>query len=1136
MLRIDFGQSLLDHSGVLILVQPVGYIGDKRFKAIFDEISTYRTAQVPNTTRTLNLRYSKRVSPQFIEWGNFHFHKRVLGLICVGRCTEISEVEKLEKAINEIKNPFSAILLNTRCFVFGCKSNDESKIRKDFALIRGEDHSEDLQSNLAEFVASLFNVLESKRISKLSEKIDKITLIQAPVEHEVFGGENDSRTSKRKAIGRSKKYTGDLCMLAGLPQEALAQYLIAGEHLRVVNDLLWLAGAMEGQCAASLVMTRTATEKDRKSLILPIECASNSVNLTMNGLGGDVDESKFRNPQALSEDDIVERLSEALKLYNRVKGAAVVETEANLKFTRLLIIYKRRIEASVALQNSLSVNVFLTEQEKIQRYSTAAVLYDELGFKRKAGFFGRIAAMQCVTPQLPHPLWLYSYKFLMGALDGYRISLNEKDVATGVTNGWPALQTRLLNELIFTARRLGDPALAFRHITFLLHTMYAHLSDDERKELCVLLESSAKQCTGSPRSPKSPKETDGQRIDALDMALVPLTKMPLVRSFKVNPLAPHMKPVGNNSAAASGPESAGPFIFSSLRGKVKQSKKSINTTWVCGDIGQVSLDVYNPMPCELRVSQMVLCVEGVEFEPYPTCLSLPPKAGPHAVMLLGIPSSAGPMRVTGYSVTVFGVESTCKLTKENLENKDDFPVIVDVCPSMPLIQVSTTLPKVRCQPPDPDTAQSAPLVTAVTLYAGQSMKGTITLENIGKMPVESLNISVTSKDGEGVDELFSFDEEEIKSKLPVPPGHSTDITVTITGAHRLPQGTESSDNPSYDPAAPWGLTGSIQFRYSTASNNHMSRKVTMAIDVTVVPSLICENYQIIELPSDRSHCLLMFDAVNKTSNDMELSFCVGNCNESNSVEGELTADGSMNIQGNDKNRITMNLPRFALPVSIDHSQGVDTDSQRRAEYKRRVCELVRISWNLPACNASGSGNVENLKLNSSMMQALRPDPVSFGVKINGEEYDNATSSGITISLCSIAELNVQVFNESDEPHGPLVLTIEPYQDQASGCPVTELDGKVAWVGTLQVHTPEVLPGKSFCHSCSLMFLYEGQFKLSISCTETASQQAAPSPQGTGSKSPERTCNSENTDTILKGEIHSLKRSWTYSPSVRVHVV
>lgn len=70
-------------------------------------------------------------------------------------------------------------------------------------------------------------------------------------------------------------------------------------------------------------------------------------------------------------------------------------------------------------------------------------------------------------------------------------------------------------------------------------------------------------------------------------------------------------------------------------------------------------------------------------------------------------------------MTVFGVESTCKLTAENLENKEDFPVIVDVAPSLPVLQVSTSLPKVRSQPPDPDTPQTAPLLTAVTLYAGQ---------------------------------------------------------------------------------------------------------------------------------------------------------------------------------------------------------------------------------------------------------------------------------------------------------------------------------------------------------------------------------------------------------------------------------
>ena len=83
---------------------------------------------------------------------------------------------------------------------------------------------------------------------------------------------------------------------------------------------------------------------------------------------------------------------------------------------------------------------------------------------------------------------------------------------------------------------------------------------------------------------------------------------------------------------------------------------------------------------------------------------------------------------------------------------------------------------------------------------------------------------------------------------------------------------------------------------------------------------------------------------------------------------------------------------------------------------------------------------------------------------------------------------------------------------------------------------QVLPGKSFCHSCSLIFLYAGQFMVSISCTETATEKTATSQQGTGSESPERTCNSENTEKALKGEIHGLKRSWTYSPSVKIRVV
>lgn len=1131
MLRVDFGQSLLDHRGVLILVQPVGYIGDKPFRAIYDEISGYRRAQVPNTTRILHLRYSKRVTPQFIEWGNFHFHRRVLGLICVGKCSEINEVAKLEKPVNEIKNPFSAILLNTRCFVFGCKSTKHAKVRKDFALISGEDHSRDLQSNLAEFVASLFNVLESKRLSKLSEKVDKIVLIHAPVEHETFGGENDNRTTKRKTIGRSKKYTGDLCMLAGLPQEALSQYLIAGEHLRAANDLLWLAGTLEGQCAASLAFITNEAEEGIKSLILPTECAANSVNVTSNGLGSEVDESKFRNPLPLNEEDMVERLQEALKHYSRVKGAAVIETEANLKFTRLLILCQRRIEASIALQNSLSVNISLTEQEKIQRYNTAALLYDELGFRRKAGFFSRIAAVQCVSSQLPKPLWLLSYNFLMSALEAYRIHLDQKNIPKGHQNGWPALQIRLLNEIICTSRYLGDPSLSVRHVTFLLHTMHDHLRDDEKRELSVSLESSLNQNPGSPR------EKENNKTDVLDMASLSLTKMPVVRSFKVQPLAPHMRPVTKKSLSNPQDGSSSPFIFSSLKRNAKGTKQATFMTWVCGDIGQVSLEVFNPMPFELKVSNMVLCVEGVEFEPYPTCLSLPAKAGPHAVILLGIPKSVGSLRITGYTVTVFGVESTCRLTEKNMESKADFPVVVNVVSSLPVLQVSTSLPKVRTQPLDPDTPLSAPVVTAVTLYAGQSMKGTIKLDNTSKLPVDSLTITISGKDGEGANELFSFDDKEITSKLPLLPGNSTDITVTITGVHHFSQGVESGENLSYDPEATWGLMGSIQFRYSTkVSGSNLCRNATMAIDVTVVPSLLCANYQILELSSDRHHCLLMFDAVNKTSNDMELSSSLQNGNMKSSEDEPFTKE-VIYIQGNDKNSVTLKLPRFAPTLSMDSAKADHTDSklQRRTKCKRFVCDRVKLHWNLPVCRASGNGNVDNLTLDAAMMQALLSDPIKFDVSINGEAHDNITSKEVTISLCTVVDLAVTVSNETDESRGPLLLSIDPYQDQAFGCPVTELDGKVTWFGTLKSKISQLSPRNSLCHQCSLVFLYVGQYMVSISCSDIAAEQWQSN--DTSSSLSERNRDSETCRTDLNdGQTTTMKKSWTFSPPIKIKVV
>ncbi|KAL0598903.1 Trafficking protein particle complex subunit 9 [Plecturocebus cupreus] len=119
----------------------------------------------------------------------------------------------------------------------------------------------------------------------------------------------------------------------------------------------------------------------------------------------------------------------------------------------------------------------LSEEEKIQRYSILSELYELIGFHRKSAFFKRVAAMQCVAPSIAEPGWRACYKLLLETLPGYSLSLDPQDFSRGTHRGWAAVQMRLLHELVYASRRMGNPALSVRHLSFLLQTMLDFLSD-----------------------------------------------------------------------------------------------------------------------------------------------------------------------------------------------------------------------------------------------------------------------------------------------------------------------------------------------------------------------------------------------------------------------------------------------------------------------------------------------------------------------------------------------------------------------------------------------------------------------------------------------------------------------------------
>lgn len=96
----------------------------------------------------------------------------------------------------------------------------------------------------------------------------KVPLLLAPFENKsLVGLDTDSKSFKKKCLGRMRKHIGDLCLLVGCPSEALSNYSAAIDLLRAVSDLLWLSAALEGQCVASL------------SLLYPNQPLSNLIDL-----------------------------------------------------------------------------------------------------------------------------------------------------------------------------------------------------------------------------------------------------------------------------------------------------------------------------------------------------------------------------------------------------------------------------------------------------------------------------------------------------------------------------------------------------------------------------------------------------------------------------------------------------------------------------------------------------------------------------------------------------------------------------------------------------------------------------------------------------------------------------------------
>ncbi|RMC14769.1 hypothetical protein DUI87_06944 [Hirundo rustica rustica] len=740
----DYMQCAEDHQTLLVVVQPIGIVPEESFFRIYKRISAVSQVNVRDSQRVLYIRYRHHYPPENNEWGDFQTHRKVVGLITITECSSAKEWPQTFEKFHLQKEMYGSTLYDSRLFVFGLQGEIAEQPRTDVAFYPSYDECETVEKRIEDFIESLFIVLESKRLDRATDKSgDKIPLLCVPFEKKDFVGlDTDSRHYKKRCQGRMRKHVGDLCLQAGMLQDSLVHYHMAVELLRSVNDFLWLGAALEGLCSASVIYHYPggtggkvgSRRAQGGSLSAEAGNRHRPGALTSNGINADTSAEIGRAKNCLSPEDIIEKYKEAISYYGKYKNAGVIELEACVKAVRVLAMQKRSMEASEFLQNAVYINLRqLSEEEKIQRYSILSELYERIGFHRKSAFFKRIAAMQCAAPSIPEPGWRACYKLLLETLPGYSLSLDPQDFSK------------------------------------------------EKKDVTQSLESYTAKCPGTMEVITLP--------DGLKLPPVPFTKLPIVKSVKLLNLPTSLRPHKMKSLLGQNVSTKSPFIYSPIiaHSRGEERNKKIDFQWVQGDVCEVQLMVYNPMPFELRVENMDakdfcdtkgLLTTGVEFESLPAALSLPAESGLYPVTLVGVPQTTGQITVNGYHTSVFGVFSDCLL--DNLPGVKTNGCTVEVIPALPRLQISTSLPR-SAHTLQPSSGDEISTNVSVQLYNGETQQLIIKLENIGTEPLEKLE--VTAKTVNTKEKLYgdflSWNLEDTLCQFPLKPGKIATFIVNI---------------------------------------------------------------------------------------------------------------------------------------------------------------------------------------------------------------------------------------------------------------------------------------------------------------------------------------------------------------------
>jgi hypothetical protein len=444
---------------------------------------------------------------------------------------------------------------------------------------------------------------------------------------------------------------------------------------------------------------------------------------------------------------------------------------------------------------------------------------------------------------------------------------------------------------------------------------------------------------------------------------------------------------------------------------------------------EVTLKLSNPLPFELKVSDMRLLTSGVVFESLPETVVLSPSGSPPTVITLhGTPrESEGQLQLQGYSTHTLGVKSNCRLRHMN-----GFPphYEVEVVPSLPLLEVKTSLPQSASFSSFHDY-ENVVTSASVSLHHGESVECTVTLTNVGHVDVEMLEVTMQTVLEPGLQEqMFTWSQENLASQLPLKPTCSASFTLymyaagsflvpggtgnefssgvfssSISGPGSLPSRLNSPTSSTFHrninssfrssnsghssmsatlqiPQLPINqqaasvVDGQLQVKYSGGPGLQASycRSCSIFLTMETVPSLHVTNWDVLPAETYDNELKIIFGSVDVVFSNTQFYLVLDVANlTSQEMELQYTPSKTMLIEGHESCRVPVPVKRCPLS-KLDVAEGLGSGDLDRI-CSEHIANLVDLRWHLLGTDTRGKASLKGITLTNDMLDEVRMSPL-----------------------------------------------------------------------------------------------------------------------------------------------------------------